>query len=213
MSLKEFDLGTHKVVRYIIDIRIKPVGVVFGKFSPFTGPKGHGKLVEFAQKQFGKDNVIIVSPTRTVKDDKVDIFTDEQKEAIIRKANPDIEFHRIKSGIPPRMFTRVIDLGYERPVFIVGEDREDDFKKFFIEYNKANKPIEDMTDEDFGKGEYLVVPRSDEDTSATKVRKALINNDKKLFIKLTGFDEEMFTYMKSVLKESVIDFNKYYFMG
>jgi phosphopantetheine adenylyltransferase len=207
MSLKTFKVKDRKdpdktvdIVRYVIEPKETPTAVIFGKFSPWTGPNGHDKLLEFAKKRFKK--VIIVSPTRSKKDPKVDIFTDEQKADIIRKANNDIEFHRIDSDIPIRMFTRIIDLGYERPVLIVGTDREKEFSKFFKEYQKNNKSIEDTTDKDFGKGEFLVVPRSDKGTSATKVREALKNNDKDEFLKLTGYKDEMWDFMKKMLVKS-----------
>lgn len=190
-----------KVKRYVIDPKASPVGVIFGKMSPFTGPQGHGKLIEYAKKYF--DKIIVVSPTRNLKDKNVDIFTDEQKKDIIKKATG-LLFHRIPSDVPIRMFTRVVELGYDRPVFVVGEDRQKDFSKFFKKYNPNNKSITDPEDPDFGKGEFLVVPRSDKDTSATKVRKALKNNDKEEFIKLTGYDNEMWKYMKGLLKKNVV---------
>ena len=192
-----------KVKRYVIDNKAEPTAVVFGKFSPFSGPKGHGKLIDFAKDKFKE--VIIVSPTRNKKDKNVDIFTDEQKAKIIEKANPDIKFHRIQSDIPIRMFTRVLELGYERPVFIVGEDRGKSFSRFFKEYNKNNKAIKDQDGKDFGKGEYLVVPRSAGDTSATKVRKALQSDDKEEFIRLTGYDNNMWDYMKGLLDGDELD--------
>lgn len=209
MSLKKFDVGTHSIVRYVINNKEEPTGVVFGKFSPFTGPIGHGKLLDFAKDNFSK--VIIVSPTRNKKDKNVDIFTDQQKADIIKKVNPDIEFHRIPSSIPIRMFTELVTMGYDRPVLIVGKDRDESFSKFFIKYDKDNPSIEDMDNKDFGKGEFLVVSRDEGDTSATKVRQSLINNDKEEFLRLTGYDADMWTYMKNMLKES-INFNNFYFM-
>jgi len=203
MPLVDYTLkGNIPVKRYVIDEDVKPTAVVFGKFSPWTGPNGHGKLVDYAKENF--DEVVIVSPTRKAKDKKVDIFTDEQKEKIINKANPDIKFHRIPSDIPIRMFTEVLGLGYERPVLIVGEDRGKSFSRFFIHYDENNKAITDQDNKElFGKGEYLVVPRGDEDTSATKVREALEADDKETFIELTGYDEAMWKLMKSFLKKNL----------
>lgn len=191
--------GKVSIKRYILDKDQEPSAVVFGKFIPWSGKKGHGKLVDFAKKNFKE--VFIASPTRSGKDKNVDIFTDEQKEKFIEIANPDIKFHRVKSGPPIRMFTELINLGIERPVLIVGEDRERDFAKYFRKYDKNNEPIEDVNDKDFGKGEYLVVSRTDEDTSASKVRKALIDGDKEAFLKLTGYEEKMWDIMSSMSKK------------
>ena len=196
------------IVRYVIDHKDKPTAVLFGKFSPWTGSNGHNKLLDFAKEKF--DEVIIVSPTRSSKDKNIDIFTDEQKEQIINKAVPNIKFYRIKSDIPMRMFTRVVDLGYERPVFIVGKDREKDFSNFFIKYNKNNKSVTDTNDKNFGKGEYLVVSRDDKDTSATKVRNALKNNDKEEFLRLTGYDEDMWILMSNMISKTENFTNFYY---
>jgi len=74
---------TVDIHRYVIDPNEKPTGIIFGKFSPWTGPKGHGRLVDFAKKYF-KD-IIIVSPTRKNKKDDVDIFSDDQKQKVIER--------------------------------------------------------------------------------------------------------------------------------
>ena len=211
MSIQDFKLKNKdiKVKRYVLDPDKEPTAILFGKFSPFTGPKGHGKLLDFARNNF--KNVAIVSPTRKSKDKKVDIFTDDQKEEIINKANPDIKCHRIPSNIPIRMFTLIVDLGYDRPVLIVGKDREEEFSKFFRKYDKNNEAIKDMDDENFGKGEYLVVPRDEEDTSATKVRETLINKDKEEFKRLTRYNDKMWDLMQGMLKNESLDFTDFYF--
>jgi hypothetical protein len=201
MSIQDFKLKNKniKVKRYVIDPGKEPTAIVFGKFAPFTGSKGHGKLIDFAKDNF--KNVVIISPTRNFKDKKVDIFTDDQKEYIIRQVNPDIKFYRISSNIPIRMFTQIVDLGYDRPVLIIGKDREKEFTKFFIKYDKNNEAITNMDDKNFGKGEYLVISRDEKDTSATKVREALINNDKEKFKKITGYDDKIWNMMQKMLKK------------
>lgn len=189
--------------RYVIDKNEEPTAVVFGKFIPWTGPNGHGRLVELAKKNF--KNIVIVSPTREKSfDPKVDIFTDEQKQKIIEKATG-LKFIRVDSSIPIRMFTRIIQEGIDRPVFIVGPDRINDFKRYFVEYNKDNKGTEDPKDKDFGKGEYFFAEsRGKDQTSGTKVREALINNDKASFLKLTGYKEDMWNLMRQMLKDNEI---------
>ena len=202
-----------EINRYIIDKKEKPTAVLFGKFAPFTGRKGHGRLVEFAKKHF--DDVVIVSPTRKKKDPKVDIFTDEQKQEIIEKATG-LKFIRVDSSIPIRMFTRVIQAGIDRPVFIVGPDRIEGFKKFFKEYSPDNEGTEDPNDPDFGKGEYFFLEdRGDNETSGTKVRKALLDGNKKEFLRLTGYGEDMWRLMRGMLgmtESTVMRFDNFYYL-
>jgi len=213
MSIVDYHIPGKDIIakRYVID-NVEPTAVIFGKFAPFSGPKGHGKLVDFAQKHF--KNVIIVSPTRKTKDKNVDIFTDEQKAEIIQSATS-LKFHRIPSDIPIRMFTRIVELGYERPVLIVGEDRKAEFSKFFQEYNPANRAVTDPNDPDFGKGEMVALSRTDDDTSATKVREAL-QADKEGFMKLTGYNESMWERMRSMLNKNLVKsegFCYFYYSG
>jgi phosphopantetheine adenylyltransferase len=215
-SLKKFKIKdrndpnrTVEITRYVINPKSEPIGALMGKFAPWSGPNGHGKLVVVAKQMF-KD-VIIVSPNRSGKDKKVDIFNDEQKEQIINLAEPNIPFFRVQPTTPIRMFTQIIDFGYDRPVLIIGKDREQDFNKYFIKYNKNNKPIEDMDHPDFGKGEFIVVSREEEDTSSSKVRDALMNGNQSEFIKLTGFDNKMWEIMQNMIKKNKNTFSEFYY--
>ena len=109
---------TVKLKRYVIDEREEPTAIIFGKFSPWTGPDGHGRLLKFAKSKF--KNVLIVSPKREKIDRKgkadANIFTPDQKDMIIRKATGE-EFMRVDSSIPIRMFTELLKKGISRPVF------------------------------------------------------------------------------------------------
>jgi phosphopantetheine adenylyltransferase len=116
-----------EITRYIIDSDEEPTAVIFGRFNPWTGKNGHGRLVDFAKENF--KNYIIVSPERN---DVNDLFTNAEKEEIIKKAVPDVDFLRIKSSSPTNMFMDLVYRGISRPVILVGPDRIDDFKKHFI---------------------------------------------------------------------------------
>ena len=189
-----------EVTRYVINPMDKPTAAIWGKFIPWTGKRGHGRLVDFAKQHF--DKVIIASPTRKkTYNTKVDIFDDNQKEKIIRKATG-LDFIRVDSSIPIRMFTRLIEAGIKRPVIIVGPDRIDEFKKYFIPYKPDNPSIEDPSHPDFGKGEYFYLKdRGDENTSATKVRQALLDGNKEDFLRLTGYGEDMWNMMQGMLEK------------
>jgi phosphopantetheine adenylyltransferase len=183
-----------EIKRYVLEPEKEPTVVIFGKFNPWTGPNGHGRLVDFAKKK-GFKKIVIASPLKK----EGDLFTREQKTEIIKKAT-NLEVLTVKSSIPLRMFTDLLNYNIERPVIFVGQDREKDFKKYFIPYNKNNKKVTDIEHEDFGKGEYIVSPRNE--TSATLVREALLNNDDKKFFELTGYDQDMLTTMKDMLRKN-----------
>jgi len=208
---------TVELNRYVIDKNEKPTAVIFGKFAPWTGKKGHGRLVDFAKQHF--DDVVIVSPTRKKVDPKVDIFTDEQKKKIIEEATG-ARFIRVDSSIPIRMFTRVVQAGVDRPVFIVGPDRIKDFQRYFVEYDPKNEGTTDPSDSDFGKGEYFFLEsRGEEDTSGTKVRRALLDKNKEEFLRLTGYEESVYDMMIDMLKKNNIieshntmRFDKFYYL-
>ncbi len=204
--------------RYVIDSKTNPTAIIFGKFSPWTGINGHGRLLDYAS-QFFKD-IIIVSPNRKGNDSKVDIFTDDQKEEIIKLANPGFKFMRVSSGFPPKLFSELVKNGIERPVICIGPDRIEEFSKYFIEFDKNNKSIEDTNDKDFGKGEFFSIKnRGSKNTSATKVREALLNNDKEEFLMLTQYNEDMWNTMRNMLKKNklvesvnLISFNNFYYL-
>lgn len=184
---------------YRIDSKEKPTAVIFGKFSPWTGPKGHGRLVKFAEEKFGHGNYVIVSPKRKGADPRVDIFNMQQKQEIIAKANPGAKVIQLEPNSPYGMLIELVKQGIKRPVFIVGPDRVDEFRKFFREYKKNETVKEAKEVPENEKGEYAFI-QGERATSATLVRKALITNNKAEFLNLTGYDEKMWRFMRGLLK-------------
>lgn len=194
--------------RYGVEKDLEPTAVLFGKYSPFTGPKGHGRMVDFAKKN-GFKKIAVVSPSRdkTKAKDEYDanIFSPEDRLDIIKKASKDFGMKiegifSVKATNPLGMF-REISAKIDRPVIIVGPDRESDFAKFFIPFAKDNETITDTKDKAFGKGEMMAIKsRGDGETSGTKVRKAIVDGDKEEFLKLTGYDQSMYKLMRSKLK-------------
>jgi len=189
--------------RYVIDEKAEPTAVIFGKFSPWTGPNGHGRLITEAKKKF--KNVMVVSPLRTKTEKKgkygANIFSPEQRGEIVKRATKE-KFLNVKATIPVRMFTELLNEGITRPVFLIGGDRKKEFGKVFINYNKKNKGVRDPNNKKFGMGEMMVVKRNE--TSGTKIRKALVDNDMDTFIKMTGYDVSMWRYMRDMLKKNKV---------
>lgn len=158
---------------------MKKVNIMIGRFQPFT--KGHYKCVIEAAKQKDIPTVIAMIDTP---DNKVNekhpfpssmllpmyrnIFdNDKNIEDIILVKSADI----VKIGEECKKRNLLISS------WSCGTDRIDSYTKMSSRYhNEAG-----LTD-DF---EMIEILRTDEDISATKVRKALVDDDKKTFIKLT----------------------------
>ncbi len=190
------------IQRYVIDSKEEPTAIIYGKFSPWTGPNGHGVLVDYA-KSAGFKNIVVASPQRKGTDKSVDMFTQEQKTAIIEKATG-LKFISLKSGSPAVANSELIkEHGIERPVFIIGTDRIAEFSKYFIPYKKSNTGATDTKDSNFGKGEFDPFDdREGKEVSGTTVRKALMDNDKDRFIELSHYDSDMWNFMRSMLKKN-----------
>lgn len=88
----------------------------------------------------------------------------------------------------------LMDKGYEIVSWTCGTDRYDSYKKMSDKYHDQAHLSNDF--------QMIEVKRSDDDISATKVRQALLNDDKVTFNKLTPFGS-----LKQYLKgnESVYD--------
>lgn len=192
----KFGEGSINLPRYVIDYS-EPVGIVFGKFSPWTGINGHGRLIELL-KQNHIEQFYIVSPKRdeTRKDD-CNLFSPESRKLIIERIITDSGFlgyiqagSNNVHGVIKEMIHKV-----SRPVFVIGPDRETLNGKTFVPFGSS--PITDETDKDFGKPECLVY-RGSRDVSGTLVRQSIRNNDFQKFHELTKYSIDDFEYMKNL---------------
>lgn len=191
--------------RYAIDKREEPTAVLFGCFSPFTGPKGHGRMLRFAFEN-GIKKFAIVMPTKDdTKDSDRNIFTQEQRLEIAKlgakECGFDADIFNVQTTNPLGMF-REISTKVSRPVLIVGPDRKSQFEKMFLTYGNHNAFITDPNEKNFGKGEMLAMTdRGENDTSGTDVRNTLKEKDKAKFISLTGYSNKMYKYLYNILYE------------
>lgn len=194
--------------RYVINKADAPTAIIFGKFAPWTGGSldhGHGRLIKKA-KEIGIHNFYIVSPYR--KEDIHSTFNTKQKDEIINQSMKSvpgfqgiIRSHKDLKNILAIFRSLIVDHSIQRPVFVVGPDRESDFSKFFIPFKIDNPAVIDSEDDSFGKGEYITIT-GERETSATKLRQALVNNDITEFRKLSGHTEEMFKLMRQMMGSS-----------
>lgn len=160
---------------------MKKVNITIGRFQPFT--TGHMKCVERAWNDLGIPTIVCMI---NVKDEKVDekhpfptslilplyndAFKKEEKiEKFVLVSNADI----VKIG------EMLYKEGYEIASWSCGTDRIDSYTKMATKYAEQAHLSDDF--------QMLEIKRSDEDISATKVRQALLDNDKKFFDKMTPF--------------------------
>lgn len=157
------------------------VNITIGRFQPFTN--GHMKCVERAWKELGIPTIVCMI---NVKDEKVDekhpfptslilpLYNDAfKKEKMIEKfvlvTNADI----VKIG------EMLYQEGYEIASWSCGTDRIDPYTEMAERYAEKAHLSSDF--------QMLEIKRSNEDISATKVRQALLDDDKKFFDKMTPF--------------------------
>jgi nicotinic acid mononucleotide adenylyltransferase len=200
---KNDNTKTIVLVRYAIDRREDPTAVLFGCFSPFTGPRGHGRMLRFAFENNIKKFAIVMPTKDDSKDTDRNMFTQEQRLEIAKigakECGFDVDVFNVETTNPLGMF-REIASKIARPVLIVGPDRKSQFEKMFLTFRKENKYIVDPSEKNFGKGEMLgMIDRGDVNTSATEVRNSLKENNKAQFINLTGYSSEMYKYLKSLV--------------
>jgi FAD synthase len=171
---------TVKARHYILEPQARPTGIVYGSFAPWH--YGHQLLLELARSKLGAANAWIVTPKKTFSpSDRKYIFTMPQATSIIRHINPNQKVVVVTSGFPPLAAFELIETHHvRRPVFVVGQDRETDFRKYAIPYSPTNRAVTDPGDPSYARFEMLVAPRSREsqnEISGTRAREALKRRD------------------------------------
>jgi cytidyltransferase-like protein len=158
------------------------VNMFVGRFQPFT--LGHAKVLETIHKQNGYPVVVfLVKAAKAQKDDAVkrpfDTETQIQMFMQVQKQYPFLkEIFVIPSAGIDLMFNEMRPK-YEPVLWGTGTDR---FKTYGYQVNNDKYRDELGVLPEFGLYE---IKRDDEDISATKVREALLANDKKTFDKMT----------------------------
>lgn len=155
---------------------MKKVNLVIGRFQPFT--KGHYKCVEVAWKEKGLPTVICMIDTPEDKVDErhpfpssmiVDLYKD-----LFKKDPKIVDVIEVKRADPVLVHEQLGDK-YQIASLTCGTDRFDKYQWMYKYKDQA-----DLAD-DF---EIIEVKRSDEDISATKVRQALLDDDRTAFLKM-----------------------------
>ena len=198
------------VKSYYFEKGMKPLAVIYGCFSPFTGANGHGRLLE-AAKQKGIKDFLIVIPGKTVSyDDDRNMFNNKQKLEIAMKGATELGYNVVDGFVnstqtDPYRLLRGIAEHYpdRRIVMVCGPDRAEDYSKYCVPYSKNYVASLDDGKNEASKFEYIVLEdRGTSETSGTKVRQAIRDNDEKEFINLTGYSHKMWEWLRKMATEN-----------
>ena len=192
----------------------KPLGVIYGCFSPFTGKYGHARLLDRGEQE-GIEDFIIVSPYKNQPiDNDRNMFTLEQKVKIAEAGCKDLGYNILGAYTSKAHF--FLDALYEyaemypdyRLVLICGPDRADLYGKYCVPFGEE---YELQDENDIGKFEILYcTDRGDKEVSGTKVREAIRNGDKEAFLEMTGYSPKMWNLcVKFAAKNGVLDLEGY----
>ena len=192
----------------------KPLGVIYGCLSPFTGKYGHARLLDRGEQE-GIEDFIIVSPYKNQPiDNDRNMFTLEQKVKIAEAGCKDLGYNILGAYISKAHF--FLDALYEyaemypdyRLVLICGPDRADLYGKYCVPFGEE---YELQVENDIGKFEILYcTDRGDKEVSGTKVREAIRNGDKEAFLEMTGYSPKMWNLcVKFAAKNGVLDLEGY----
>lgn len=196
---------------------LKKCNVTVGRFQPFT--EGHMKMVEMGYKENGLPCVILQIPN--TKNDAKHPFTDE----LIKEEIKFIMDEQKKSdhmSIAGHFYVKNADIakiaqvchenGFEPIMWLCGSDR-------YLQYSKqADTEKYKVANDMLMEFKAFEVKRTDDDTSATKVRQAIKDNDFTTYMKMMpqGFDEntplwEKFKKELGQIKEGMMSFKDYIF--
>ena len=192
----------------------RPLGVIYGCFSPFTGKYGHARLLDRGEQE-GIEDFIIVSPYKNQPiDNDRNMFTLEQKVKIAEAGCKDLGYNILGAYTSKAHF--FLDALYEyaemypdyRLVLICGPDRADLYGKYCVPFGEE---YELQDENDIGKFEILYcTDRGDKEVSGTKVREAIRNGDKEAFLEMTGYSPKMWNLcVKFAAKNGVLDLEGY----
>ena len=198
------------VKSYYFEKGMKPLAVIYGCFSPFTGANGHGRLLE-AAKQKGIKDFLIVIPGKTVSyDDDRNMFNNKQKLEIAMKGATELGYNVVDGFVnstqtdPYRLLRGIAEHYPDRRIVLVcGPDRAEDYSKYCVPYSKNYVASLDDGKNEASKFEYIVLEdRGASETSGTKVRQSIKDNDEKEFINLTGYSHKMWDWLRKMATEN-----------
>lgn len=179
-----------------------PTNIMVGRFQPMTD--GHMKCIDAAWKELGIGTVICLVDTPEAKVDKRHPFSTDILLPIYNELK--LTYKHINEVIIVKN-ADIVKIGellndkYEIKSWTCGTDRIDAYKAMSEKYKEQASLADDFR--------MIEVKRSDDDVSATKVRKALLEGDIKAFDKLTPYNT-LVSYIKepnkvyNLLREKIL---------
>ncbi len=208
--LQDYHGKNFKGQAYSINEDDELVGCLFGHFAPFTGPKGHGRMIS-ALRELGCKKFLIGIPeiSSFSFDWDRNLFTLEQRAYLAEVISQDIGIESkvvILKRKPPfnalqdlaRLCIKEYDSYNLRPILALGPDRKDLLDKF-VPYDS-----EITSSEEGYPFEYVYLSdRGEMQTKAEIVRKTLIDESFEDFQIYTGISEYyIYSTMQNFIKRN-----------
>ena len=158
-----------------------PVNIMVGRFQPLTD--GHMKCVETAYKELGVDTILCLIDTP---DNKVDARHPFATSVLLPIYKDLMKTYKHIKDIVVVKNADIVKIGemlygeYEIVSWTCGTDRIDSYRSMSDRYKEQAHLADNF--------KMIEVKRGDEDISATKVRKALLDNDVRTFNALTPYN-------------------------
>lgn len=172
------------------------VNIIIGRFQPIT--TGHLKCIEMAKRQTGCSTILCIIDTPDSKVDARHPFPTSRLISIYKDiftGGNILDIIPVKNADIVKISETLGSYGYEIRSWSCGTDRIEAYSKMSTRYaTQANLP------KNF---EMIEIKRGDEDESATKLRKALIDNDKSTFDKLSPITDN---HYYQILHEQILKF-------
>ena len=170
--------------------RVMRVNIIIGRFQPIT--TGHLKCMKEAYERGLKTVICMIE---TINPDKRHPFPSKMLLDLYNYT--DIPFVEniilVKSADIVKISQVLRGKGYEIASWTCGTDRYKDYKRMTDKYADQAGLSNDF--------ELIEIPRTNEDVSATKARKALIEHDMDTFNSIYPFNNKIETY--KILKEQL----------
>lgn len=158
--------------------------VTVGRFQPFT--LGHMKMVEAGLEENGLPTVILRIPN--TKNDEKHPFSDslikKEIEILMGRDTSIVGHFYIKNADIAKIAEVCHENGFEPVMWLCGSDRFPNYSKQADteKYKVANNMLMEFR--------AFEVQRTDDDTSATKVRQAIIDNDFETYLSMMPVKEK-----------------------
>lgn len=169
------------------------INIIVGRFQPLT--KGHLKCAQYAASNYHVRTILCMIETKKTDSKKPFLTSDfiDLYKSLLLDDKDIIDIILINNADIVKIKEICANLGYNIKYWTCGTDRFADYDRMARKYAPEIEVIE--------------VPRTDEDISATKARKALMDGDEyefyKLFIPITLKQRQQFGNIFNTFKEKL----------